>query len=65
MKVRVNDQEITLFHGAKVKHALLKADQALYHAVFQEKAEVRDQEGHLVDLNGAVSDGWGYQVIKK
>lgn len=65
MKVLINGQEILLFRGAKIKHALLKKDPQLYKLVLQQQAEVRDQEGNHVDLQGAVAEGWHYEVVRK
>ncbi|GAA0357518.1 hypothetical protein [Bacillus horti] len=65
MKIFVNNQEIELFQGATVKHALLKANPELYHLVYDKKADVFDQEGNPVELHGAVSSGWSYQVLNK
>ncbi|WP_042224311.1 hypothetical protein [Oceanobacillus manasiensis] len=64
MEVHINDKKVQLFKGATLKHALLKADQHLYHAVKGNNAVIRDQEGNITDLNGAVADGWNYSVQK-
>lgn len=62
MRVMINCQSIELFHGATLKHALLKADETLYHDVRQGRAIIKDKEGNLTDINGSVADGWRYVV---
>ncbi|WP_202079766.1 hypothetical protein [Caldalkalibacillus salinus] len=65
MIVTVNDIEVRLFRGATLKHALLKADDTLYHQVQRGEAQIQDYEGNLVGINGAVANGWRYQVVKR
>ncbi|EGL83078.1 hypothetical protein CathTA2_1418 [Caldalkalibacillus thermarum TA2.A1] len=62
MEVYVNGQRVILFKGAKVKHALLKADESLYHLARAGKVVIRDQEGNLVDWNGRADEGFHYDV---
>ncbi|MBM7539843.1 hypothetical protein [Amphibacillus cookii] len=63
MTVYVNNQRIELFNGATLKHALLKANELLYHDVRKRRAVIKDSEGNLTDLNGAVMNGWHYIVV--
>ncbi|MDX5474858.1 MAG: hypothetical protein LPK00_04910 [Bacillaceae bacterium] len=65
MKININGIPIELFHGAKVKHALLKTDEDLYKKVLSGKAIVQDQEGNETEINGAVGDGFSYFVVDK
>ncbi len=58
MKIKVQDKEIVLFHGASVKDALLryftKCDirrDVINHVV------VKDQWGHELDLDAPLRDG--------
>ena len=61
----MNGQEVELFHGAKIKHALLKTNESLYKKVLSGKAIVQDQEGNETEVNGAVGDGFSYFVVDK
>ncbi|MDX8044381.1 hypothetical protein SH601_00140 [Gracilibacillus sp. S3-1-1] len=65
MDVMVNNKQITLFKGATLKHALLKTDEQLYKKVLNNQAVIKDQEGNLTDINGAVAEGWSYYVEKQ
>lgn len=53
MKVYVNDMEVTLLPGMTVRHAITAAGllSAMAHAT------VRDAWGHVVGLDGALSEG--------
>ncbi|MDE5414613.1 hypothetical protein N7Z68_14640 [Alkalihalobacillus sp. MEB203] len=62
LRIKVNDVPIEIFYGAKLKHALLKADEALYKKVKLGKAVIKDQEGNVTEINGAVGDGFSYYV---
>lgn len=62
MNVTINNKTISLFKGATLKHALLKADPHLYNAVIKNEAVIKDQEGNITDINGAVAEGWTYYV---
>ncbi|WP_026691043.1 hypothetical protein [Alteribacter aurantiacus] len=62
MKVSVNGIEVELFYGAKLKHALLKADEKFYYSVVKHGATIRDHEGNRVDIQGAIDEGFGYEV---
>ncbi|MGN8681699.1 hypothetical protein ACTNEO_11095 [Gracilibacillus sp. HCP3S3_G5_1] len=65
MLVTINNKTISLFKGATLKHALLKTDENLYMDVMKEKAVIKDQEGNITGINGAVADGWAYFVEKR
>ncbi|MBC5637960.1 hypothetical protein H8S33_14280 [Ornithinibacillus sp. BX22] len=65
MNVTINKKTISLFKGATLKHALLKADPLLYNAVVKDEAVIKDQEGNVTDVNGAVAEGWTYYVESK
>lgn len=60
--VFVNNEKIELFHGATLKHALLKTDEQLYHDVCKKRAVIMDMEGNQTDLHGAVMSDWCYFV---
>lgn len=60
----INDTQIEIFQGATLKHALLRANELYYKQVIEKKMEIRDQEGNLVGVNGAVENGCAYYVYK-
>lgn len=62
MIVKVNGKDIVLFHGATLKHALLKCDEQLYHAVVRGAAKIYDEDGHETDIHGSVHEGGNYEV---
>lgn len=62
MKIYMNRRKIELFQGAKLKHALLKTDESLYKAVVANEAEIYDEDGNKVDVDGSVDDGFCYTV---
>lgn len=55
--VFVNDNEVRLHRGMKVKHALIACDQSLYDAAEAGDLAVRDAGGFNVGLEGGLSDG--------
>jgi len=54
LRVYVNDKETSLYRGMRVRHALTLEQVRL---VESGKAEVRDSRGHVIGLDGALSDG--------
>lgn len=52
--VHVNDREVSLYRGMRVRHALTLEQVRL---VESGAAEVRNSYGHVVGLDGALSDG--------
>jgi len=54
--VYVNDREVTLHRGMKVKHALIACDQSLYDAAESGVVAVRDASGFNVGLEGSLRD---------
>jgi hypothetical protein len=62
VKAYVNNIEVELFYGATMKHALLKANEELYKMVIIGQAEIKDQEGNVVDIGGSLGDGFSYFV---
>ncbi|MDR1581761.1 MAG: hypothetical protein LBS55_00635 [Prevotellaceae bacterium] len=55
MKVFVNDREITLFEGAKVRDAVLSFDKRILHEI--SLYEILDKYGNQTDIDGALQDG--------
>ncbi|MDZ5472022.1 hypothetical protein SM124_09715 [Bacillus sp. 31A1R] len=62
MKVLINQEEVVLFRGASLKHALLKKNQGLYNLVLTGEATIFDQYGNEVEMNGAAEEGMAYTV---
>jgi hypothetical protein len=54
MKVFVNDKEITLFEGAKVKDAVLSFDKRIIREISQ--YEILDKYGNHTDIDGALQE---------
>lgn len=52
--VYVNDKQVSLYRGMRVRHALTSEQARL---VESGAAEVRNSYGHVVGLDGALSDG--------
>ena len=52
--VHVDDKELSLYRGMSVRHALTLEQ---IRMVESGRAEVRDSYGHVVGLDGALSDG--------
>lgn len=56
MKIKINDTELEIFSGARVKDALLKYSQPLYEAALQGKPVVTDRWQNILDPDGALSE---------
>jgi hypothetical protein len=56
MKIRVNDTEIEIFSGARVKDVLLKFSKDQYREVSSGRKIVTDKYKNPVDLQGELSD---------
>ncbi len=57
VRVFINGEEITVFRGLQVRHALLALNQELYEAAIEGRVVVRDEMGHVVGLEGALREG--------
>jgi hypothetical protein len=57
LSVFVNDLPVEVYRGMKVRHALIALDQDLYEACRTGRAEVRDGQGFVVGLDGALAEG--------
>lgn len=53
----VNGKTVSIYRGMKVKHALIALDQALYTAATEGKIRVEDENGFVLGLDGALSEG--------
>jgi hypothetical protein len=54
MKIFVNDKEITLFRGAKVKDAVLMFDRNILREI--SSYEILDKYGNQTDIDGALQE---------
>ncbi len=55
--VYVNDEPVEVYRGMEVRHALIAACGALYDACLTGLVVVRDENGFVVGLEGAPSEG--------
>jgi hypothetical protein len=55
MKVFVNDKEIRIFQGAKVKDAILCFDRTILNQM--SLYEIVDKYGNTTDIDGALQEG--------
>jgi len=60
--VYVNNNEVVLYRGMRVRHALTLEQ---VRSIESGKAEIRDSHGHVIGLDGALSDGDRFTVYKK
>jgi|WetSurMetagenome_2_1015567.scaffolds.fasta_scaffold672260_2 hypothetical protein len=60
--VYVNGKPVEIYLGMKVKHALIGFDYALYEDCLEGRAMVRDENGFVVGLDGALSEGARLEV---
>jgi hypothetical protein len=54
----VNDTEVRIHGGMKVKHALIALDTELYEACRHGRVTVRDGNGFVVGLDGTLEEGF-------
>ncbi len=54
IEVFVNDKAVTVYRGMKVKHALIAYNATAYEECRMEGLTVRDGDGFLVGLEGAL-----------
>ena len=64
MKVFINDEEITIFSGARVRDGLTAFSEETLDAVNKGKLSVTDGEGHRVYLDGHLNYG-DHLVLKE
>jgi hypothetical protein len=64
ISVFVNDRPVKIYRGMKVKHALLAHDQTLLKEAEEGNLLVRDDQGFIVGLEGALHDGAKLYVFK-
>ncbi len=57
MEVFVNGEKVTIHRGMSVKHALIAYDQAAYKAALAGHVRIEDENGFMIGLEGALSQG--------
>jgi len=57
MKIKINDQSVEIFDGAKIGDVLRKFSPGEWKAVDSGKKKVVDRYGNTVSLNGELSGG--------
>jgi hypothetical protein len=57
ISVFVNDRPVKIYRGMAVKHAFLALDQTLFDEAQDGQILVRDDQGFIVGLDGALHDG--------
>ena len=55
MKICINDRELEIFSGARVRDALLKYSKKQYQAVKEGKKKITDKRKNPLDLDGELS----------
>ena len=57
MQIKVNDQWVEIFAGARVKDVLRKYSRTEWSLVRKKQKKVTDPYGHEVDLDGELNGG--------
>lgn len=57
MQIKVNDQAVEIFSGARVKDVLRKYSRSEWKLVRKNEKMVYDRHGHEVALNGELNGG--------
>ncbi len=57
IEVFVNDRPVMVFRGLTVKHALIAAGGDLYGPALDGDVAVRDENGFVIGLEGALHEG--------
>lgn len=57
MTVLINDKEIEIFTGARVRDVLLKYSKEAYNAALSDENFIIDKNNNSIDLDGGVSEG--------
>jgi hypothetical protein len=59
----VNGREVRVPRGMNVKHALIALDTDLYEACREGRMTVRDKNGFVVGLEGALGEGFQLSTV--
>jgi hypothetical protein len=57
LSVFVNDVPVEVYQGMKVRHALIALGQDFYEECVKGESVVKNEDGFLVGLDGALSEG--------
>ncbi|HLR14335.1 MAG TPA: hypothetical protein VK144_00800 [Bacillota bacterium] len=60
--IYMNNVPLQMHFGATHKHALLRLDEKLYEKVLEKKADIYDDRGNRVQMDGALEEGVSYYV---
>lgn len=60
--IYMNNVPLKMHFGATHKHALLRLDEDLYQKVLREEADIYDDRGNMVQMDGALEEGVSYYV---
>ena len=62
--IYLNNIPLQMHYGATHKHALLRLNESLYKKVVQNEAEIHDDRGNIVQIDGALEEGVSYYVYE-
>lgn len=62
--IYLNNIPLQMHYGATHKHALLRLNESLYKKVIQNEAEIHDDRGNIVQIDGALEEGVSYYVYE-
>ena len=57
VKVIINNQDVTIFNGARVRDAVLAYSKESYKLLRASKLTVRDRHGNITEADGSLSEG--------
>lgn len=60
--IYMNNVPLQMHYGATHKHALLRLDESLYKKVLRKEANIYDDRGNKVQMDGALEEGVSYYV---
>jgi hypothetical protein len=60
--VLINGKPVEVYRGMKVKHALIAYDHTVYELCREGRYIVRDREGFVVGMDGAIAEGALFSV---
>lgn len=64
MKILINDTEVEIFSGARVRNVLMKYSQKGFRQVKQGKKEVTDKRKNPLDLDDELSDAQQLYIVE-
>jgi len=65
VKVIINNQDVTVFNGARVCDAVLAFSRSSYDLMKKGRLNITDQYGHLTSEDGALAEGQVIRIQKK